>query len=532
MKILLVTNEDPGSPVGGLSTFILGLKSGLLNLGLEVRILLIRYDNSSAQKTPASDQVDYDVWGGHRFLSSTIDGQILEAAHSVLIKALPILNEWKPDIIHCNDRQTYMPFRGLANVVFSLHLCMGDLEGMKSMTDGWFSEFKIDRYALTEAPLSVVYSRFMRQRVWNHIAPDSKPALAPLGFSGAKLQKRAKNGQIVVSYFGRFNQTQKGLKDFLDAVHLLPEDFLKEHRVTFRVHGPGALPADWPCTRLEYTRHVKGKEKHEAYMRSDIVVMPSRYEPFGLVGLEALAAGCLLLAPEGLGMDEYFEPGVNGLSIMNTPGDIAKTLIEVIQNWNKLLPLKSRAVETAKNWTWNRSAEFHARLYSNLLAPRNKTWSTCFSRSALLDRETRPVILEPINELLLYLSSPSLNLERILFVEPSEELRISLNGRWSIYSHNHDGYSDWSWLPYEETSFDLVVAFGVLEYSSRVFSVIEEWRRISKAILLGILPEGLAPQRKGSFDMPKDGKFLAPEWSCQSVDLNWELGETWLLEKQ
>ena len=109
MKILLVTNEDPGFPVGGLSTFILGLKRGLLDLGLEVRILLIRYESSPTQKIPASDQVDYDIWGHHRFLSSSIDGQILEAAHSVLIQTLPILQDWKPDIIHCNDRQTFMP---------------------------------------------------------------------------------------------------------------------------------------------------------------------------------------------------------------------------------------------------------------------------------------------------------------------------------------------------------------------------------------------------------------------------------------
>ena len=286
---------------------------------------------------------------------------------------------------------------------------------------------------------------------------------------------------------------------------------------------------DWPTTRLEYTRHVKGKEKHDAYRKSDIVVMPSRYEPFGLVGLEALAAGCLLLAPEGLGMDEYYIPGINGVSIKNSPGDIATTLIKVIENWKEFLPLKTRAVETAKSWTWNRSAEFHARLYRNLLEPRNKAWNSCFSRSALLDREARPEIQEPVSQLLAWCQG--LKFERILFIEPSEDLRVSLNGCWLIHSHHQDSYSDWSWLPFEEGSFDLVVAFGVLEYSSRVFSVLEEWRRISKALLLGILPEGLAPQRKGSFDMPEDGKFLAPEWSCESIELNWEMGKTWLLEK-
>ena len=528
MKILLVTAEHPGRLHGGLGHFIRVHTAGLRKSGHVVKLVFINLMHEDVQEAQETYPVD-EVWNPlPSFPTGTQEGRILDSTSSLVWKAALLIKEFEPDVVHCNDRQTYLPFRYFPKVVYSKQLLITDLIGTQAMDSVWFEEMKIERLAVQQSAAVLIYSRFMVGRIHQTLAAKACPIVLPLGIDLDRYHSDKKPGKLKVAFFGRLEDVQKGFFEFLRAMEYLGKSYL-EKNIDVSIFGRGDFPEIFDRSLYKFVGFLDGQDLKDAYAKTDVVIMPSRYEPFGFVGLEALASGCLLLAPEGLGMDEYYIPGINGVSIKNSPGDIATTLIKVIENWKEFLPLKTRAVETAKSWTWNRSAEFHARLYRNLLEPRNKAWNSCFSRSALLDREARPEIQEPVSQLLAWCQG--LKFERILFIEPSEDLRVSLNGCWLIHSHHQDSYSDWSWLPFEEGSFDLVVAFGVLEYSSRVFSVLEEWRRISKALLLGILPEGLAPQRKGSFDMPEDGKFLAPEWSCESIELNWVMGKTWLLEK-
>jgi UDP-glucose:(heptosyl)LPS alpha-1,3-glucosyltransferase len=57
------------------------------------------------------------------------------------------------------------------------------------------------------------------------------------------------------------------------------------------------------------------------YGAADVVALPSRYEPFGNVHLEALASGVPVLSSTAAGGAELIEPGRNGLVV--EPGDVA-----------------------------------------------------------------------------------------------------------------------------------------------------------------------------------------------------------------
>ncbi|HBG36768.1 MAG TPA: hypothetical protein DDW88_06865 [Treponema sp.] len=76
--------------------------------------------------------------------------------------------------------------------------------------------------------------------------------------------------------------------------------------------------------------------------------MPSRYEPFGLTGLEAMASGCLLLATRGLGMDEYAIPGKNSLMIPNSLSGIADILYDVITHYDSYTDVRIQAKRDAR----------------------------------------------------------------------------------------------------------------------------------------------------------------------------------------
>lgn len=72
--------------------------------------------------------------------------------------------------------------------------------------------------------------------------------------------------------------------------------------------------------RSTFLGYVGGETLACLYRASDIVVVPSRYEPFGLVALEAMAAGAPVIASRAGGLAEIVEDGRSGLLV--APGDV------------------------------------------------------------------------------------------------------------------------------------------------------------------------------------------------------------------
>lgn len=368
MKILLVTHENPGNIVGGLGTFIRSYAAALRTRA-EVRVLFIRY-GAGEQVVPGS-LVDYVVDAQYSFPAHSQEGKVVDTAFDLSWKIGPILAEFQPDIIHCNDRQTYLPFKCLQKVVFSLHLSVPDLLGPAAWDECLLTEAKIERLALERASATIVYSRFMAGRVRKTISKHGNLYCLPLGsdqdFRPRQLSKQSLGGKpLVVSFFGRLEDRQKGIREYVEACARIPSVLIRETPLEFRVYGRGD-PWDWSPSPAVYKGFVEGEERKSAFEESDIVVFPSRYEPFGLVGLEAIASGALLLATPGLGMDEYFRPGANGVAIRPQAGDIAEKLESVVRNWAFYSRLRVSARDTVKDFTWAQSVEAHMAVYDHVI---------------------------------------------------------------------------------------------------------------------------------------------------------------------
>ena len=364
LRVLLVTNEDPGNPAGGLGEYVRRMRDALVRISVDARVLLICYKQSETASV-GKDAPDYVVRNRDRFPVATPEGNILRASYGVFTAAVPILGEFRPHVIQCNDRQAYFPFRGLPNTVFAMHLAFPHLVGLGGIDDRMFQEHKIDRHALGCSPVTVVFSQFMRQRIWNDIAPGASPVVLPLG-GGETIEPAAKphgDRPRVVSFFGRFVQTQKGILDYLKAVEKLVSRTSWAGSIEFRAYGRGKIPERFRLESVQWKGFVQGADRMAAYRESDVVVMPSKYEPFGLVGLEAMGAGCLLVATTGLGMDEFIAPGENAIGIESSADSIAAKLEWIWENWRECAGLIEKGREEAARWTWERSAREHRKIY-------------------------------------------------------------------------------------------------------------------------------------------------------------------------
>jgi D-inositol-3-phosphate glycosyltransferase len=128
------------------------------------------------------------------------------------------------------------------------------------------------------------------------------------------------------------------------------------------------------CTELNLEDLVVflGKRAQETlpyyYSAADIVVMPSYYESFGMVALEAMACGTPVIASQVGGLAFLVQDGVTGFVVPG--GDVTalcKTLTRLIQEPELRAQLGHQAAEYASWYSWDKISTRIKRVYDDLL---------------------------------------------------------------------------------------------------------------------------------------------------------------------
>jgi glycosyltransferase involved in cell wall biosynthesis len=86
-----------------------------------------------------------------------------------------------------------------------------------------------------------------------------------------------------------------------------------------------------------------------AYFAADLVVMPSLYEGFGLVGAEAMATGCPVLRSRTGGCSQMVREGVTGFECDTSVDDFLEKLFAVVARPQRLREMRSSARRWAKD---------------------------------------------------------------------------------------------------------------------------------------------------------------------------------------
>ncbi|MDN7013088.1 glycosyltransferase family 4 protein [Methanoculleus sp. FWC-SCC3] len=100
---------------------------------------------------------------------------------------------------------------------------------------------------------------------------------------------------------------------------------------------------------------------------SDIVAIPSRNEPFGLVLLEAWSAGRCVVASDVGGLSENIEHGTDGVKVLPHPDSIARGLSRVADSPEKALAMGREGLDKVKKeFPWSRVGERMGGVYKKL----------------------------------------------------------------------------------------------------------------------------------------------------------------------
>ena len=104
------------------------------------------------------------------------------------------------------------------------------------------------------------------------------------------------------------------------------------------------------------------------YSAAEVLVMPSHYESFGMVALEAMACGTPVIASEVGGLGFLVQNGKTGYTIPNgDPGVLYDKLSILLEDANLREAMGKRATEYAQSYTWDKIAAQIVGVYQALL---------------------------------------------------------------------------------------------------------------------------------------------------------------------
>jgi glycogen(starch) synthase len=113
---------------------------------------------------------------------------------------------------------------------------------------------------------------------------------------------------------------------------------------------------------------------HSLYRIADLTVVPSIYEPFGLVALEAMASGCPCIVADTGGLREVVPHEEAGLRFhARDSGSLAEVAMRVLGDEELGRRLVADAHQHVRRFDWRDVAERTAAVYAELLAETART---------------------------------------------------------------------------------------------------------------------------------------------------------------
>lgn len=123
--------------------------------------------------------------------------------------------------------------------------------------------------------------------------------------------------------------------------------------------------------RVDFLGRRSAEEVGSLMAQADVVVVPSRVEAFGIVVLEAWAAGTPLVATVRGGPADIVTDGVDGTLVdpVDVPA-LARVIDGVLSDPDRAKAMARQGLETVKNYSWDRVASDYVEIYGDVTGGR------------------------------------------------------------------------------------------------------------------------------------------------------------------
>jgi glycogen(starch) synthase len=376
MRVMMLSWEYPPVMVGGLGRHVQELSKSMVHAGHEVTVV-----TRHAPGAPVEEWVD-----GARVLRAPEDPPLFPLSTPTLLAWAMAFNhgliragqraaqQAEFDVIHAHDWLVAQAAVTLKEQLrLPLVVTIHSTEIGRHL--GWLPDemnkriHSVERWLGHEASRVVLCSDYMRQEASHLLGIDrDRIDVVPNGVdvllwrtdpSAVQLTRRRYNDAgPLIGYAGRLVY-EKGVQTML---HALPE-LRRRHpglRLLVAGEGPHGAQLRELTNRLEL-RHVVtftgflGDELPTVMAATDVLVVPSLYEPFGMVALEAAAAGTPIAAAATGGLAEFVETGRTGVTFpASNPTALAEAVSGLLRDGTAARSMAANARRAvADRYSWD-----------------------------------------------------------------------------------------------------------------------------------------------------------------------------------
>jgi glycogen(starch) synthase len=391
-RVLILSWEYPPIVEGGLARHVRKLAEGLVDQGTDVHVLT----RGGGHRPAEEDRHGVIV---HRvaepdFPKNDLDAFIawVEGMNRDLAAAGEELGERiEFDLVHSHD-WLVAPAAEQLKERFGTPWLVTVHATEHGRHQGWVRKHpqsyihRIEREMVRSADCVITCSDFMRGHVNkvfrvakrkistipNGIDPRDLDPIEPVAL-GELRARYAEPDERVVLLVGRLVYE----KGFHLALEALPPVIKRLGNVRFVVCGTGTAEADLKdqARELKLMKHgsfigwTGDDTLHSLYRVADVCVVPSIYEPFGLVALEAMASGCLCLVADTGGLREVVpEDGTAGLRFRaRDPRSLGRMIEKMLTDDDLRDRLIAEAREHVLQFDWAEVARETSQVYADLV---------------------------------------------------------------------------------------------------------------------------------------------------------------------
>ena len=382
MKVVMLTWEFPPRIVGGIARHCYNLSKALAKKGVEVHVVTLEFPGAPYYEEIEGVHIHRIrlEMGNPNFITWVLlFNHLMEKKVGMLRKSI---GEF--DIVHSHDWLTTiaginLKYNSPSTFILTLHSLEHGRSGLHTADS--LTIDSIEWWGTYEAKYIISISGSLKNEIVDHFkVPAGKIFVIPNGIDIKKFdvkvdceRVRAKYGigygEKLILAVGRL-VWRKGFQYLIEAMPII---LSKHPNAKLVIVGTGPMRGD--LERKAFEVGCRGRiifagflPDHEliALMKcADVLVIPSLYEPFGLVALEGMAAGVPVVVSKTGGLEQIVEHDKDGIWVYpGNPHSIAWGVDRILSDPEYAKWLVKNAREKVKQYDWDSIAEKTLKVYN------------------------------------------------------------------------------------------------------------------------------------------------------------------------
>lgn len=369
VRILMLSWELPPTSSGGMAAHVDGLAHALAAGGDDVVVVTRRDDRHLERDSTLAGvriiRADVDLpWLPDRAIAR------VASANHAMVAASTVLGSWTPDVVHAHDWQVVWAAQVLSHlhsapVVTTFHGTERSRHGGHVPPGVPTDVNGVEWWAAANSRRVITITGLLARQVTNDFELDPEIVHPIIGgidpawwrtIADDEAAPAPDDAPLVLAW-GRV-QYEKGFQVLIDA---MAEVRARVPDARCMIAGHGTYSAELQSRvdvaglddAIDLPGWLDDNRLRAAVHRADCVVIPSLYEPFGVVALEALAGGGPLVVARTGGLAEVI--GDSGAALTFEPGNadmLANSIVAALTDSGLSDDLADRGQRLVDTYTW------------------------------------------------------------------------------------------------------------------------------------------------------------------------------------